>query len=129
MKETKKLTISMEDYLKEIYLIELENQQIRVTDVAGILGISKASVNKAINALKTMGCISHEHYGPIELTDEGREVAKNIYDNYKVCRKFLTAVLGVPEDQAQQEAHIMEHALSKETRKRLKKFIKKLKKS
>lgn len=129
MKEMKKLTASMEDYLKEIYTMEIQKQDVRVTDLAEVLGISKASVNKAINALKAGGYIIHEHYGPVYLTDIGREMAKEVYDNYKVCCKFLIGVLEVEEEQAMQEAHLMEHALSKSTRKKLKKFIKKQKKS
>ncbi len=123
--ETKKLTMSMEDYLRELYQIELQGEQIRVTDVAEILGISKASVNKAINALQNAGCVTHEHYGPVVLTEEGRSRAKNILDNYKVCLKFLVNVLGLPQEQAAQEAHLIEHAISGETRKRLKKLVKK----
>jgi len=128
-KETKKLSASMEDYLKEMYLIESEAKEIRVTDVAALLGISKASVNKAMKSLKEDGYIEHEHYGPLRLTEAGREAGKEVYDNYKVCLRFLTMVLEVPENQAETEAHLMEHVLTKATRKKLKKFTKKQKKS
>ena len=47
-----KLSSSQEDYLKEIYLMYMRGQEIRVTDIAVTLGISKPSVNKAINSLK-----------------------------------------------------------------------------
>lgn len=129
MKEAKKLTPSMEDYLKEIYMLQMQSQEVRVTDIAALLSISKASVNKAVNILKDEGYIIHEHYGPVLLSQKGQEAAKGVCDNYKVCMRFLRDILEVEETQAAQEAHLMEHALSKGTRKKLKKFIKKQKKS
>ena len=39
--ETTRLSASLEDYLKEIYLLNLEGQEVRITDIARSLGISK----------------------------------------------------------------------------------------
>ena len=122
-----KLSESQEDYLKKIYEIHMEGKEIRVTDIALQMGISKPSVNKAINMLKQLGLISHEHYGCIELTPEGIAQGEEITENYKVSYKFLVDVLGVPEKEAEEEADGMEHILTKNTRKRLKKHIKKAK--
>ena len=118
------LSASLEDYLKEVLVLSQEGQEVRVTDLAKCLGLTKPSVNRAINTLKDQGLLVHEHYGRISLTEEGRKAAKRIYDNYKVLYRFLTEVLGVDMETADKEAHLMEHALSKDTRKRLKKHIK-----
>ncbi len=126
--EVTRLSSSLEDYLKEIYLLHQESQEVRVTDIAKRLGISKPSVNRAINTLKEMNLLQHEHYGTITLTDTGMEIARNILDTYKVIFKFLTEVLGVDEDTAAREAHLMEHAIGKGTRKKIKKLIKSKKK-
>lgn len=128
MKEQKKISQALENYLKEIYMMESEGAQVRVTDIAEILNISKASVNKAVNALKAQGFLSHEHYGKIELTEDGREIAQNLADNYKICHRFLTEFLDVPERTASEEAGQMSHIISRATRKKLKKFMKKQKK-
>ena len=109
--ETTRLSASLEDYLKEIYLLNLEGQEVRITDIARSLGISKPSVNRAMNTLKELELLEHEHYGKITLTDAGRDTAKNILD--------------VDEQTALAEADLMEHDISKGTRKKLKKFIKK----
>ena len=129
-KETLKspsLSASLEDYLKEIYVLSLEGREVRVTDLAKCLGLTKPSVNRAVSTLKDQGLLTHEHYGRISLTDEGRKMAKKIYENYRVMYRFLTEILGVDMETADREAHLMEHALSKETRKKLKKHIKSLK--
>ena len=71
--ETTRLSASLEDYLKEIYLLNLEGQEVRVTDIARSLGISKPSVNRAMNTLKELQLLEHEHYGKIILTESGSE--------------------------------------------------------
>lgn len=128
MKEKYTLTASQEDYLKQIYILAREQEEVRVTDVAKYLGLSKPSVNRAINTLKEDGFIVHEHYGTVTLTPKGEKAANNIYESYKVIRKFLIEVLEVDEETANLEADLMEHHLSKSTRKKWKKYLKKRKK-
>jgi len=70
----------------------------------------------------------HEHYGTVKLTPKGEKAANNIYESYKVIRKFLIDVLEVDEETANLEADLMEHHLSKSTRKKWKKYLKKRKK-
>ncbi len=127
MKVKNGLSSSMEDYLREIYVLTQKNDEVRVTDIAQLLGISKPSVNRAMNTLKDQGYIEHEHYGTIKLTKAGAEAGKSVYDTYKIVYKFLTDVLEVRPSDAEEEAHLLEHDISKGTRKKLKKFMKKRK--
>ncbi|WP_310605206.1 metal-dependent transcriptional regulator [Anaerosporobacter sp.] len=128
MKDKYVLTASQEDYLKQIYLLEQEQGEVRVTDVAKYLGLSKPSVNRAINMLKEGEYIEHEHYGTVKLTPKGEKTANNILESYKVVRKFFIEVLEVDEKTAEAEADLIEHNISKSTRKKWKKFLKKRKK-
>ena len=123
MKEKRVLSCSQEDYLKGIYILRQKLSEVRVTDVANMLNISKPSVNRAMNTLKEQGYIAHEHYGKIDLTEEGNLVAKNVYETYKAAYKFLTEILGVKEEEAKGEAHRLEHAISDSTRRKLKRFM------
>ena len=63
-----KLTGSQEEYLKTIYLLEKNNEKVRVTDIANKLKITKPSVNKGINTLKEVGLVNYKAYGSISLT-------------------------------------------------------------
>lgn len=128
MKESTNLSMSLEDYLEQIFLLEKEGKNVRVTDIAEALKISKPSVNRAINTLKDEGYLTHEHYGTIILTEDGVRVAENILETHKLLRKFLVEFLGVDEETADTEACQMEHAISKGTKKKLKKFMKKISK-
>lgn len=61
---------ALEEYLKTMYVLQKQNGNIRVTDIAEKMNCSKPSVNKAINNLKTENLVNYESYGTIELTEE-----------------------------------------------------------
>ncbi len=126
--EDGRLSESLEDYLKEIYILMQKSSEVRVTDIAEAMNISKPSVNRAMNTLKELQMLDHEHYGKIMLTESGMAAAKNVVDNYRAVYKFLTDVLGTDEETAAEEADRIEHDISKNTRKKLKKFNKSAKK-
>ena len=66
---------ALEEYLKTMYILKKQNDNIRVTDIANKMNCTKPSVNKAINNLKNDGLVNYESYGKIELTEEGEELA------------------------------------------------------
>ncbi|WP_291289220.1 metal-dependent transcriptional regulator [Enorma sp.] len=112
------LTMSNEDYLECLVRIEEEEQAVdgvRSVDVASRLNVSKASVNKAVAALKAQGLVEQSHYGKILLTDRGREIGTAVWYRHRLLRTFLTRELGVDYDRADAEACMMEHALSEDT--------------
>ena len=63
---------STEEYLKTIYVLYKQNNEIRVTDIANKMNCTKPSVNKALYNLKDNGLVNYESYGTIELTKERR---------------------------------------------------------
>ena len=64
---------SLEEYLKTMYVLNKQNGNIRVTDIANKMDCSKPSVNKALNNLKEEKLINYETYGTIELTQQGED--------------------------------------------------------
>lgn len=118
-----KITPSLEDYLETIYFIYLKNHAVRVTDVAVEMGISKPSVNKAINNLKNKGYVNHELYGLLSLTDEGMDIAKSVARRHETITRFLSKIIGVDEETAEKEACLIEHTLSAETFDKLETFV------
>lgn len=121
-----KLTNSLEEYLKTIYILANTEKQIRVTDIARKLGISKPSVNRALNNLKDIELIEYETYGDIKLTNQGIETAKDIVKRYSTLKLFLTEVLEIDKDVAEIEAKSMKHAISEDTEQKLEAYINKI---
>ena len=112
------LTIANEDYLECVVRIEREDGEtegVRSVDIAQRLGVSKASVNKAVTALKNQGMVEQSHYGKVMLTDLGRQIGNNVWRRHRLLRVFLTQELGVDFERADEEACQMEHALSEDT--------------
>ena len=115
-----KLSMAGEDYLEAIYRIAVERGDdavdgVRSVDVAEQLGVSKASVSKALSLLRDAGMIEQARYGRVTLTGSGREYARRVWRSHRTLRAFLICDLGVDPKVADEEACLMEHYLSEET--------------
>ncbi len=118
-----KLSNSQEEYLKTIYLLEKNNQKVRVTDIAFKLGITKPSVNKAVNLLKDLELIHYQIYGNINLTKEGEKYAIQVIKKQDIVTMFLVEILGIDSKQAEKEAIAIKHVISEQTTKKLNQYI------
>lgn len=110
-----KITPSLEDYLENVLLLEQQAGQARVTDIAEKMKVAKSSVHAALHNLENKGLLIHEKYGNLQLTNEGREMAINIYHRHTSLKKFFMLTLGLDETTAESEACAVEHVLSDET--------------
>lgn len=117
------LTESQQMYLKAAYLIQQEKGAARVTDIARRLGVIKASVTAAMQALARRGLLNHAPYDLITLTDRGKTLAAGILRRYEAMRSFLIAVLGLDEKSAGEDACLLEHRVSDEVYRRLIDFV------
>ena len=108
-----KLSKSHEDYLEAIVMLGGTTEQpVRSVDVANKLGVSKASVNKAITLLKERGFLDQPYYGDITLTQDGYDYAQSVYKRHRYLTGFLEKALGIDPEVAEEEACLMEHAIS-----------------
>ena len=114
---------ALEEYLKNMYILNKQNGNIRVTDIANKMDCSKASVNKAINNLKENGLVNYESYGKIELTIEGENLAKKILEAYDIVYVFLKEVLDLDEEHSKNEAEKIKLAISDNTINKLAKYV------
>jgi len=114
---------SMEMYLETIFLIEKNHGHAHNVDVAKELGVSKASVSKAMKTLKAKGYVSNETYGTITLTDEGRKISERIFRNHKLISLFLEHSLELQTEEASENACKIEHVLSENMVKAIQKYL------
>jgi DtxR family Mn-dependent transcriptional regulator len=113
------MTQSLEDYLEMVSFLSDEGE-VRVTDIASRLGVSKPSVLTALKALEEQGLIEHERYRTVTLTQKGAIRASEIRDRHDFLTTFLRDVLGVSAETSENDACKMEHILSEETIKKMK---------
>ena len=122
-----KMSKSHEDYLEAIVMLGGTTEaSVRSVDIATKLGVSKASVNKAVSALKEQGLAEQPYYGDVTLTEEGYAYGSSVLDRHRMLSLFLSKALGIPEERAEREACLMEHAISDESFEKWSSYIKKL---
>lgn len=88
--------------------------EARTVDIADRLGVSHATVVKAVARIKTLGLVTSRPYRGIFLTERGRAMANASRARHEVVLAFLRAI-GVGEATAQRDAEGMEHHCSPET--------------
>lgn len=122
-----KVSMSHEDYLEAIVMLGGSTKQaVRSVDIANQMGVSKASVNKAVATLKENELVEQPFYGGITLTAKGQKYGKAIYKRHQYLTAFLTKELGIPAKRAEEEACVMEHAISDSSFKKWVAYIEKL---
>jgi DtxR family Mn-dependent transcriptional regulator len=117
------LTSSMEDYLETILLLEEGKRAVRVKDIAKKMGVKLPTVSSMLNSLIQRDLIKHEKYEYVELTDKGLDAAKSVRRKHDVLSNFLSGILGIGPQRAEEDACKMEHAVSPETMERLVEFM------
>ena len=117
------LSESMQMYLKAVHEIQLQKGAARVTDIARSIGVNKASVTSALKNLSQKELINYAPYDVITLTDAGMRIAEVVERRYDVLKTFFSDVLGIPPEQAHDDACDLEHHLSQDLFDRLVGFI------
>jgi DtxR family Mn-dependent transcriptional regulator len=113
------MTQSLEDYLEMVSFLADEGE-VRVTDIALRLGVSKPSVLTALRNLEEQGLLEHARYRTVSLTKKGALAAADIRDRHSFLTAFLQEVVQVSPETAEKDACKMEHMLSEETLKKMK---------
>ena len=121
-----KLGESKEDYLEAAYVLKRQKGYVRNSMLSDYLNYSKASVSVAVRGLLADGYVIKDRYGSIELTEEGRKIAKKIYARHVLLEEFLLRI-GVSSETANHDACRMEHTISEESYKKIQELVRKMK--
>ena len=114
---------SGEMYLETILVLKKRKGEVRSIDIARELDFSKPSVSRAIGILKDNKYISVDRGGFIELTEKGKNKAKDIYEKHKCLTAFLIEIVGVSPKIAEEDACRIEHFISDESFEGIKKLL------
>ena len=120
------MTKSLEDYIEAIHYLIQSTGSAHVAEIAKTIGVKMPSVTNAVIELAKLGLVTYEKYHSIKLTKAGQEAAATIYERHQMLTKFLVQ-LGVPNEEAEEDACAMEHILSPITIECIKKFTNSIK--
>lgn len=113
---------ALEDYLKIIYKLEEvgdSSKGVSTSSIAERLAISQASVSNMIKKLADKQLIVYEPYYGVTLTESGRDVALGMIRKHRILELFLVERLGYSWDEVDEEAEVLEHAVSDKLTKRM----------
>ena len=117
---------SGEMYLETIYVLSKSQNHVRSVDVSEHMGYSKPSVSRAMGILKANGYITVDDDGFITLTASGKQVAETIFERHTVIANVLIR-LGVTPEVAAEDACRIEHDISDESFRALKRYVETIK--
>ena len=121
--KTLKPTAAMEDYLEALLVLEQNNIEPRVKNLAEKLNIKPPSVIEMLKTLISQGYVTQENRNKIVLTETGMAIAKKTHTKHDVIQAFFQNILGVTPALADEDACKVEHCLSQETYEQLVKFM------
>jgi Mn-dependent DtxR family transcriptional regulator len=113
---------STENYLETILVLSRERNSVRSIDIVKELKFSKPSVSIAMKNLCSNGYITMGTDGYIALTESGRKVAEAMYERHIIISDWLVS-LGVDKETAVNDACKIEHVISTQSFKAIKKHI------
>ena len=113
------LTDAMQDYLREIYKLRLEEGRATTSAIAERMGVRPPSVTAMLKRLAALNLVEHTPYHGVELTRSGERVALEVIRHHRLLEQYLSQALGLGLDEVHSEADRLEHALSEELEARI----------
>jgi DtxR family transcriptional regulator, Mn-dependent transcriptional regulator len=108
------LTISIQDYLKNIYELTENGETASTNALARKLNIRAASVTGMVQRLATAKPALveyHKHQG-VTLTKDGRKAALEVIRHHRLLEAWLVQTLGYSWAEVHEEAERLEHVIS-----------------
>jgi DtxR family transcriptional regulator, Mn-dependent transcriptional regulator len=105
-------TEAMEDYLKTIYHLTSQGEEVTTSNIARRLGVSAPSVSAMVKRLEAGELVARPDPGTVLLTAIGEAQALRVVRRHRLLETFLAQTVGVPWDEVHDEAEVLEHSLS-----------------
>lgn len=115
------LTVSIQDYLKNIYELTESGESASTTALAGKLKISAPSVTGMIQKLATSKppLVEYQKHQGVTLTKDGRKAALEVIRHHRLLEAWLVQTLGYSWDEVHEEAERLEHVISEDFERRI----------
>ena len=121
MEQTLTITISIQDYLKNIYELT-ENGEVASTNaLAKKLNISAPSVTGMVQKLASAkpALVEYQKHQGVTLTKDGKKAALEVIRHHRLLEAWLVQTLGYSWDEVHEEAERLEHVISEDFERRI----------
>ena len=115
------LTISIQDYLKNIYELTENGESASTNALAKKLNISAPSVTGMVQKLASAkpALVEYQKHQGVTLTKEGKKAALEVIRHHRLLEAWLVQTLGYSWDEVHEEAERLEHVISEDFERRI----------
>ncbi|HTL10476.1 MAG TPA: metal-dependent transcriptional regulator [Chitinophagaceae bacterium] len=118
-----KYSASKENYIKAIFHLQQEQDNVTTNALADALRTKPASVTDMLKKLTTEKLLQYERYRGVKLTMEGKKLAVQIIRKHRLWEYFLVEKLQFGWEEVHEIAEELEHISSKKLVDRLDAFL------
>jgi DtxR family transcriptional regulator, Mn-dependent transcriptional regulator len=115
------LTISIQDYLKNIYELTEDGENASTNALAAKLKVSPPSVTGMIQKLASSKppLVEYQKHQGVTLTKDGKRAALEVIRHHRLLEAWLVQTLGYSWDEVHEEAERLEHVISEDFERRI----------
>ena len=115
------LTISIQDYLKNIYELTENGETASTNALAKKLNISAPSVTGMVQKLASSkpALVEYQKHQGVTLTKDGKKAALEVIRHHRLLEAWLVQTLGYSWDEVHEEAERLEHVISEDFERRI----------
>jgi DtxR family Mn-dependent transcriptional regulator len=113
------LSDALQDYLREIYKLQVESPRVRTSTLALRMGVKPPSATAMVKKLAARGLVDHQPYRGVRLTRRGERIALEAVRHHRLIELYLARTLELGLDAVHDEADRLEHALSESLEQRI----------
>lgn len=108
------LTVSIQDYLKNIYELTENGETASTNALASKLKVSAPSVTGMVQKLATSKppLVEYQKHQGVTLTKDGKKAALEVIRHHRLLEAWLVRTLGYSWDEVHEEAERLEHVIS-----------------
>lgn len=103
------VSYTKENYIKALYFLHLQNEEISLSDLGKELQVSKPTANDMVKKLKAEGIVISEKYKPIRITEKGKKQASTIIRKHRLSEMFLSQIMKFGWEEVHEIAEELEH--------------------
>src|SRR5512142_3015875 len=115
------LTISIQDYLKNIYELTENGESASTNALAEKLSVKPGSVTGMIQKLASArpALVEYQKHQGVTLTKQGKKAALEVIRHHRLLEAWLVQTLGYSWDEVHEEAERLEHVISEDFERRI----------
>ena len=115
------ITISIQDYLKNIYELTENGESASTNALARKLNVRAPSVTGMVQKMASSkpALVEYQKHQGVTLTKEGKRAALEVIRHHRLLEAWLVQTLGYSWDEVHEEAERLEHVISEDFERRI----------